>query len=407
MFCPYVVYFLYAGFLCSEKKKIICAATAIVFILSVYQGFLMIIFSGVFISFLILQENTGYESKVYMRLCLKLFFAVLLAGAFYYLIIYKLISPRILPFTFNSEYNENFYLGKWLKRPFIESVLAVLSQGYILTIGDIPLVQRIVHPIISQINHPEVPSLARIADESRAFGNVLLLPAAVFFLISIVRKACSDLPKGRRLLYVLAGIGVPISIIMFNIITGSTLPYRTLLALPLAMGFMCFYLIKRWKKKPALILSLLALIISVRQMEITAVLAYSERKLYNAEVRLAADINRRIMEIQPEPKKLPVAFIGSYDQTIPNLLRTRESFSRRFFNSTFGPFIFMPFLGYSYELPQNSQWGMITAEAASMPSYPAPGSVQRRANVIVVKLSDDPAAWPRQYGMDIHQWLGR
>jgi hypothetical protein len=405
--CPYVVYLFYHVFLDNQKKKTALAFVLLVFMISVYQSGAFVFCCGAFVCFLVLQERTVYEPKIYSRLCLKLFFALILAVALN-LIINNFLGS-ILKIEAGSYIKD--YI-KWFKRPLIETILAILLLGYILTIGNIPFVQQIVYPMIEGLTKlPEAPSILKITDSARTYSNILLLPAAVLFLILIAKKAGGQIPKGRRLLYVLAGIGVPFSIIAHAVILGSVPGYRALWAAPLAAAFMCFYLIKTWKKKAAFVLSFLVLIISARQMQTSSLAFYTDKVQYEEEVRLAADLNRLIQDVQPETGKLPVAMVGGYDFLVPNVILTEVALARSFAFSGYSrlsvPLIFMNHLGWQYDIVDDSQWKMILAEAASMPSYPDSSSVQRRGDVIVVKLSDDHEAQPYAYGESAHLWLGR
>jgi hypothetical protein len=413
LLCPYAVHLFYKGFLDNEKGKIALAFVILVFMIGIYEGGAVPAFCcGVFLCFLLLQERTSYEPKVYSRLCLKLFIALLLASAVY-LIINRFIVQGILQIEKLDYYSDPV---KWLKRPLRETILTILMQGYVLTIGDIPFVQHIVHPRIADLTKlPASPTVEQIALFSRAYSNVILLPAAVLFLVSIVKKASGIIPKGRRLLYVLAGIGVPFSIIMITVIFGSAVPYRALWAMSPAMAFMCFYLSKTWKhKKAVFVLWLLVLFVSARQLQTTALSFYAGYKYYEEEVRLSVDLNRRIQEVQPETGKLPVAMVGGYDYSVPNLLGTQASMWARAFDPTSNRsslgLVFMNLLGMQYDPPDDSQWKTILAGAASMPSYPAPGCVQRLSGVVVVKLSEDeyPDKLPGKWGLwTAREWMGR
>jgi hypothetical protein len=374
-----------------------------------YQTTVFLFCCGVFLCFLLLQERTSYEPKIYSRLCLKLLFALFFAAALYF-VINRFVIQGIFQFEKVDYYSDPI---KWLKRPLRESILAILMQGYVLTIGDIPFVQNIVYPKIAGLtNLPDAPSISQITQYSRVYSNILLLPAAVLFLILIVKNSCVVIPKGRRLLYVLAGIGVPFSIIMYAVLIASAAPYRTLWSLPLAAAFMCFYLIRSWKNKAAFVLSFLALIISARQMQTSAMAFYSEEMQYQEEVRLAADINRRIMEMQPETGKLPVVIVGDYDYLVPNVIETQidgaRNFNRLSQQQNLAGLFFMEHLGWKYDLVDDSKHKMILAEAAAMPAYPASGCVQQISDIVIVKLSDDENPyWLPSKGLSFRRYMRR
>jgi hypothetical protein len=65
LLCPYVIYLLYQGFLQEEKGKVIGAFTLLVLMISVYQAIVPLFCAGVFACFVLLQERSDYEPKVY------------------------------------------------------------------------------------------------------------------------------------------------------------------------------------------------------------------------------------------------------------------------------------------------------------------------------------------------------
>ena len=392
--CPYAVYFLYKGLLDNKKKNIISAVAALVFMLSIYQAIVALFCGGVFACFLLLQERTNYDAKVYSRLCLKLLLSLLLAGALFYLI-NRFIVYGLLGFSPNEFLDD---VQRWKKRPVIQSILAILLYGYTLTIGQIPFVQSIVHPIIKPIELPLLPSVETIAHFSRVYGNALLLPAAVLFLVSISQKARGMIPNGRRLLYVLAGIGVPFTVIMLSLIGGSRTPYRASWGFCFAAAFMVYYLLRVWNRKAAYVLTILALIVAARQAQISAQVLYSGQLRYIADTRLAGELGQLIRDVQPDNQKLPVALVG-FKSTVEDMppyylwadMMGVSLFSLRG-NNRMGEnemgLAFMQSQGMYYDIPDKRQWETAIAEAASMPSYPDPGCAKRLSDIVVVKLSD-------------------
>jgi len=249
--CPYVIYLLFKGFLDHEKGKIICASMLLVLMISVYQAIVPMFCCGVFACFLLLQEYSDYKPKVYRKLCLGIF--ITLAGS---LAVYFFIDRIIIPGIFHlerSNYLENMnQWGKWnVKFIFVNLLLFC----YTITIGHIPLVQNIVHPIITRYVGTSAQLAEIIAHISRFSGNVLLLPATVFFLIKITAIMRKTIPSGRKLLYFLAGIGVPLSIMFLLFMGGERPPQRSLYVLPLASAFMLFFLIRTYKKKAAMVVA--------------------------------------------------------------------------------------------------------------------------------------------------------
>ena len=167
-------------------------------------------------------------------------------------------------------------------------------------------------------------------------------------------------------------------------------------ALPFVPAFMIFYLITKYKKPIASVIAGIALLVSIYQAQITAQLFYSDYLRYQADVRLAFEVDNSIIDLQ-EGEKVPVAFIGKYEADFKtNFLQGQVLGHSCFgwinpndvFESTTRGLAFMQSLGINYESPDTNQMNQARASAESMTSYPAAGSVKRLPYLMVVKLSD-------------------
>jgi len=392
--CPYVIYLLYKGFLDNEKGKIICAFMLFVFMTSVYQAIVPMFCCGVFACFVLLQEQTDYEPQIYRNLCLKLF--ITLVGA---MAVYFFIDRIIIPVFFHIE--KSTYvddMNQWGQVPVRQNIINILLFGYINTIGHIPLVQSIIKPLIASHARTGMQAAEYITMLSRVSGNVLLLPVTVLFLVKITAVMRKTISSGRKLLYMLAGIGIPLCIILLAIMGGNRPPFRSLYALPLAFAFMLFYLIISYKKRLAAVIACLALLTAVYQAQITAQLFYSDQLRYHEDVRLASALNDLITQVQPDNEKLPVALVGKYQMA--SVFRTNflqgEVIGRSFFEGDSpepsGPIkrglAFMKSLGFYYDLPNADQLVQAHKEALMMPAYPDPGCVKRMQDFIVVRIAE-------------------
>jgi len=398
--CPYVIYLLFKSFLDNERTKIICASVLLAFMPSVYQAITPMFCCGVFICFVLLSEHTEYEPQVYRNLCLKLLITLLASIMLYFLVARMILAVFHIEKASYVEDN-----SQWGKVPIRDCIMKILSLGYTLTVGNTPLFQRIVNPIIANYGEAYSMTGAEIveytANVSRVHGNILLFPAALLFLISMAYGMRRNIPTGRRFLYMLAGIGIPLSIILFAIVTGTRPPMRTLYALPLAFAFMLFYLIRTYKKKPAVIVACLSMFIAAHQAQITAQLFYSDQLRYNEDVRLAYELKSLISKVQPEDEKLPVVITGRHE--ISSLFKTNfikgGTIGYSFFEliekhrgimwQTIVALSFMKTLGINFEIPDENQVTRAVKEAALLPPYPDPGCVKRMQDYIVVRLSEN------------------
>jgi hypothetical protein len=391
--CPYVIYLLYKGFLDGENGKIVCVFVLLVFMVSVYQAIVPFFCCGVFACFILLQEHSGFEPAVYRKLCLQLF--VTLIGA---LALYFFIDGIIIPYGFHVEkadYLDN--MNQWGQRPLKKNILDILRFGYTITVGHIPLFQNIVKPIIENNARTGMAAVENIFNTSRHLGNVLLLPGAVFFLIGISVSMRKIIPAGRRILYMLAGIGVPLSIFFLALMGGTSPTLRALYALPLASAFMFFYLIKIYRKKAAFIIASLVVLSAAYQAQITAQLFYSDQVRYNEDVSLAVELDKLITRVQPDNERLPVALVGRYESASrlsPNFLEGEVighsvfGWSNHQKDTTTRGLAFMNSLGIYFDIPDDNQLDQALDETKTMPAYPDPACVKRMENCIVVRIFD-------------------
>jgi len=391
--CPYVIHHLYKGFLDGEKARVLCASVLLVFMTSVYQAIVPLFCCGVFVCFVLLQEQTGYDPQVYRKLCLKLF--ITLAGA---MAVYSVIDRMLIPAFFHIERSDYFdSMYQWgVASAVKDNFLKILALGYTITIGHIPLIQSVVNPII--VSNGRGQRVEIINNVSRVFGNILLLPITMYFIVKAAIVMRRKIPSGRKLLFMLASVGIPLCIMLLAIMGGSRPPFRALYTLPLASAFMFFYLIKSNKKIIAAIIICLALITAVYQAQVTAQLFYSDQVRYNEDVRLAHKLNDLITQVQSDNKKLPVALIGKYQAASifqANFLQG-EVIGHSFFEWDFplpsSPsgrgLAFMKSLGFYYDMPSDEQLDQAHKEAVLMPAYPDPGCVKRIQDFIVVRISE-------------------
>ncbi|MCL1837506.1 MAG: hypothetical protein FWG46_08165, partial [Treponema sp.] len=349
---------------------------------------------GIFICFLLLSENTGYTPQVYRNLCLKLLL-VLIGSLAVYFFIDRIIIPAIFNFK-KSNYLEA--MNKWGQKPFGRIIFDFFLYIYTLTIGHIPLAQKIFNPIIARNAYAWAGSDVYLKNVSRISGNVLLLPATVLFLVNVTLVMRRTIPQGRKLLYLLAGIGIPLCIIILVITGGSWPPLRSQYALPLATAFMLFFLIKKFKKKAAAVVACLTLLVAAYQAQITAQLFYSDQMRYNEDVRLAHELNNLIVKAQTGNRKLPVVLVGRYHMAPrfhANFLQGEvigrsvfETGTDSAFKTTGRAQAFMKSLGMHFDMPTEAQAEQAYNEAITMPPFPDPLCIKVMRDYVVIRISE-------------------
>jgi len=359
LLCPYTIYIMFKGFIDNKKSKMVFAFLSLIFMTSVYQAIVPFFCCGVFICFMLFLETSDYEQKFYRNLCLKIF-AILICA----MVVYGMID-RIILYILNMEKFVTWGQGERIS--IKHHISNSLLFAYTITIGD----------------------------WSKILGSTLLLPLALLFIIKSIDIARKKFTSDKKILYIIASIGIPLSIMFLVIVGGVRPPIRAIYVLPLAFAFMFFFLIKNYSNKYRIAVVCFALLTAAYQAQITAQLLYSDQLRYNEDVRLVYEIRDVIVKTSPSNENLPVVIIGSYNteekfHANANFIQG-ETMGHSLLGSnlvTERGLMLMNILGIHFNFPNREQTERATYEAAYMPSYPNSGFVKKLPDVIVVKLSD-------------------
>lgn len=213
----------------------------------------------------------------------------------------------------------------------------------------------------------------------------------LFMVFFIIRKKGNQVQKSFSLLLLLLLVLAPFSVMILN---GNVLPTRTLMALPLMMGMMWWFVYREaglWLRK-ALIAAVLVIFIGNIQK--------NTRMFYSSFVSLEADrvmvsrIVSRIdkLKLQPVEGHIQVAFIGIYQHPPNALFFNSGVHGNSFFQVNFRESerlkALLKISGFnkSKVIPQSEFQNDSIVQA--MPSWPAQGSVQQVDATAVVKLSE-------------------
>jgi hypothetical protein len=362
--CPIITYLLYKGFLDDEKLKVITGFVILLLLVSTYQSMLLLFCIAVFIAFILFQENSDYDKKLYGFLCLKLFICLTAALFLYFIgnsIVLKMHGTQ-----------QNGYIDRmirWGKDPVMSNLNAIKNYFFNLMLG-----------------------------RSRITSFNYLLPAVLLFLVRTVHTGVHRIKKGRRTLFILAAFGVPLTFCVLPIAGAYSPPLRSQYALPFALGFMLYYLVTHYKKFFSAIVFVAAIVIAMFQAQIGSQMYYSDYMRYQEDVRLAGDFARLLVPFEDNGNTIPVAFVGK--------IRAAGKFKRNYIegeivgrsfwglqgawtSSPIDGLSFMRTIGLNYPFPNELQLNAALQAAQYMPSYPAEGCIARLDDVIVFKLSDD------------------
>jgi hypothetical protein len=396
LLCPYCIHLLYSGVFENSRRKLFLTFALLVFMTSVYQAIVPLFCYGVLVCFLLIHRNSHFKAHTCRIVCAKI--AAIVLGA---LIVYFIMNNIVIAiYGGRKEFDLvewSVYNNKFELRSFIFNFLRYL---YIITLGGIPPVYEISSKFLARFLRTG-NAFTTAFDQAKIFGNIILLPLIAVFLVKIGKNAKRKITPENRLLFFLAGIGMCAVIFILPLMPGGQ-AMRSQFALPFAAAFMMFYLITEYQKYLSKIIFAAALITAFYQAHISAQLFYSDYIRYMADVQLAIDLDKRIIAVQHEAEKLPVALIGKYSPAITNNYIKGEALGVSEFERSASNYSesgrhglpFMRSLGKIYELADYSQMETARTAALDMPAYPDPGCVKCLPDVIVVKLSDSSVYRP-------------
>lgn len=348
--------------LSDEKTGILSISIGIgslMFAISIYQSFISLYISSVCIIFLLKGKSYGSENLIEeIKKILKFISILIISIAIYFLVNYILTSS------------------------------AVQTDGYF---GDfIGWKKDDVFVVISKVIH----SIKTVIFGSKYYGLELL---KVFYTIGFLILVVLVLNfKIDKFIYL---FGVLISPFVINIILGSSQPLRTLVALPLFVGIICYSAIIVLKSKLLQkVIFCLIFIMGMYQSQCTAKLYFSDYVKYEQDVQLGNRIAQEIEKLDlGEKPKYPVVYIGTYSSNDKELIIRNEVIGYSFFEWDGGSISrirnFMDIIGHDYLYPSKNDIKKAYESSKNMPEWPNSGSVKLENDVIIVKLSVPGERW--------------
>ncbi|GHV21685.1 hypothetical protein FACS189494_07420 [Spirochaetia bacterium] len=355
--CPIVIYSFYKGIFDNEKIRIIIGIVLLSFIASVYQGILPMFLCGVFICFILFQDNSNCEKALYRNVAVKLFIFCALSMVLYFLI------DKI--FFVHSEYlDQNI---AWGKQSFIHSLAKIFTYSM---------------------------DIFQVAGAHHDYRNMILFPATVLFIFQVIYNAEKNIQKDR-LLYIFTGICIPVCIILFTIVSTNMPPMHAMYVLPLAAAFIPYYLLTKYNTVYSKLLAVIMLATGIFQTEVSVQIQYSDYVRYIDDIHIAYELDRMIRDEQDDAESLPIAFIANEIirtplNSISNANYLRGGAPGLSFRE-WVPVERLPFfktLGINWTEANEAQINEARIYAENMRAYPHKGCVKRYNGIIVVKLSE-------------------
>lgn len=354
--------FLSHWFTNRNKAGLIIGILMYIVALTIYQSFIMVVFCGLSIFFVLYFNNLlKQKESIAFRTSVINFFqllGVIVIGV----VIYKVIDLLLQSLFPSSGYIEGFFWWKYVDR----EIIFITLKEYIVG----------------------------IISGNKIFGSFLVLPT----LILSVFLSIYYLFKGKEFRFLLFCLmaGISLSPFALSFLTGSPVPLRAMQTLPLMLAGVWLILYQLLEREIIRNLLLLAVIfLSLYQTQAMTRLFYSGSQRYREDIAIANRIGERISILpltEGTQKSNTVAFVGSYvPEDNPSIIRS-EIIGRSFFEweggNTYRIVAFMNGLGYDYVAPTKEQLDRIKELSKDMPEWPKSGAIEQREDIIIIKLSE-------------------
>lgn len=219
-----------------------------------------------------------------------------------------------------------------------------------------------------------------------------MLICSLLFLVRGYRKQTKGFP-----LYVAAVLLLGLSPVFLSLVSGSTQVLRSQLSYVFVFAFFLAGITTFSRKSLAIFFCLAGVIVSLRQGQSLTQLFHTAFVVYNQDKALASSVWERLSQTAADQslENFPVVFVGSRSAELTDGAQRGEMIGISFFEwdaasycgSTGRIIGFCDTLGYQMEMPTPEQAALAQEYAASMPAWPATGSVQVSDGVMIVKLS--------------------
>ncbi len=406
---PAAVWLLYCAFALGNRAAAAANIVLVVFITSVYQAVLPLYACAALACYMLERDScvpsdgprTAGE-KARRKMAAGMILATAAA-----VILYFAVSDavRSLSGAAKSDYLAKMVGGKThdaAKSPLIYFLLYL----YKLTVGNIAPVADFFAPVFARHARSGAVVLEALSVES-VYANFLYIPAAVLFLIFALRNS------RRSAVYILCAVSVLLCVFALPFAGGWTAGTRTAYVVPFAAAFMFIYVAKNFRGAAFRICAAVLLAGCFYAVQLIGNLNYSDKLRFDADVRLAADLDARLKIYADKngvARDTPVYFFGAADAAAGRNFIRGESCGHGSFYHGYDPGrgavlytanngagessrrpAFMNTLLTGWTVGRDGDVLLACAAAAEeMPPYPAEGCVKFYDGALLVKLSDAP-----------------
>ncbi len=353
MACPFVAFLMFSGAIENNRKLMMISVIALVFMIAMYQAIIVMFFCALMICF------AGYAGQQTLS---EKFILVKVAKIALLLLISLLIY---------------FVLDKF----FVAVVFRTQKSDY--------LTNNISNKIFAIIFSPAIYLFSVL--KNNPFGYL------VFCIFPIVIGIVVTMKKG--VVHLLAFLGVLVSVFALPIVGGGSVTMRAQYALPLAEAFFIWFVLENTGGKFRKVLLILCSVVCALQIERSSMINYTDEIRFLQDKNIAFEIARAVQKTGAS-EQTPLIIYGKYSPAytensligeVPGYSVFEWNDNASLLDATSRGVSFINCLGFHFCAVSGNDKELIQKarlEAASMPDFPAEGSVKNLGDVVLVRLSE-------------------
>lgn len=353
MACPFVAFLMFSGTVENNIKLVIASVIALVFMIAMYQAIIVMFFCALMICFAGYEGQGTNPGKFILVKATKIALLLLIS-----LLIY-------------------FALDKF----FVAAVFRTQKSDY--------LTNNISNKIFAIISSPVTYLISVL--KNNPFGFLM------FCLFPICIGIAATMKKG--VVHLLAFFGVLLSVFALPIVGGGSVTMRAQYALPLAEAFFIYFALENTGGKLRKVLLILCSIICVLQIERSSMINYTDELRFSQDKNIALEIAHAVRKTGAS-EEAPLFIYGKYSPVytennligeVPGNSVFKWHDSTNLLDATSRGVSLINCLGFRFRGVSGNENELIQKarrEAASMPDFPAEGSVKNLGDVVVVRLSE-------------------
>ncbi len=384
---PFAVLWFCRSLLAKRWHRFLLSCLLFVFLISVYQGIVMMLVGGILIFFLFIREWKPMDVRQEWS------FAILaILGLVASLLCYSVLNLLIQKWVFHL--SPTNFLSNRVGREEENPLKGFIRYTYMLEFGSSKLASSLFDPFIAAHSATGWNSVATIHRDLYGMANWIYAPMVLLFWMLAFQKQ-----NRKSAVWVLATICLPLTVLAFPLVARETVRNRVQSVVPLVMGAIAVWLLVHTSRHWSILLAVIGFSNAWVMAQQNAVLLYSNQRQYQAETAFVREVDADIKNtVKDDVHAKPLLIAGKkeyeFDQ---NFIRLRSSIFRSqnpYETSSRGTAFMrihgLPYHGIDVQLIHPADMDRYVSILDSMPAYPNKGYIRELPDCILVKLEDGP-----------------